>query len=187
MLLKKKHFSFIFFSASVIISVMILTVLGLQIYTGWEDATSLVKYNKKISALTAGLFAENINIHNLSFEVADETSRDILVSGKIQNNTNKTLLTMEIGLSFVRKDGFVVAKYPINPLSIDTPFDSPFFSTQNKTLSIIGPAEIFVFKSRINNILMLILDQVKKKKNFAKNSQEDDMSVQSEISSLGLE
>lgn len=188
MVFKKKHFTVIFFS-SLIISVIIISTLGVYtVYIRWKEDTSKTFYRNSIYSITADIFRDKLEIHNIKTSVYQEdySTKIPVIEGKIKNNSKKIITSMFLEISFSKPDGTVIYRDWFSPTDDETLLKSPFFSSAKYSRLSLKPDETLSFRYFLRNSPDEIKYQLFTKGTFAKASGYDEIKLYVKISGLSV-
>lgn len=174
MFIKRKHRLVIGFSSFIIGMVFVLTLVGYNLYIKFKGDGSAANYGSSIYKLNAELFRKDIILSNVSVETDKHASRARLpfIKGSLKNNSNKTVSSVLVEVSFQKRDGSVLYKeriYPLGDKKLSSRAVSLFFG-RGRTYNVLLPSEGISFRHSIGNCPNEIYEQFSNKTNFAKNS-----------------
>ena len=192
MSIKRKNVLVGTLSSLIIAIVFVSTLAGYSLYIQFVKDSFALRYRSSIYKLTADLFSKDIQLSNLNIRTggAGLTVQAPVVEGSVRNNSNKTITSMLIEVSFLRNDGTVVYNDWIFPLG-DQPEEKftgrvAAFSGMNKTSNVLLSGEGLSFRHLLRNCPKDITAQMSRDRGFIKKSSKDRIKMICKLRGLGV-
>jgi hypothetical protein len=188
MFIKRKHIAVIIFSSVIIAIVFMSTLVGYSLYIQWKKDTFALRYRNSIYKLTAELFRKDITISNVYIKMeSDELSSGMpLMEGSLRNNSNKTITSIMIEVSFLAPDGTIVYDSWFDPLGGQHFGGPPLLSGAKQTSNILLPGEDISFRHLLRNCPPEVVAQLATKAEFAKSHPKDNVKLEYSIAGLSV-
>ena len=185
MLIKGKHFLVIFFSSLIILIVLASTIIGYALYIEWKNSSFIARYNRSISKLTAEMLREEIGISNVNIGIERNGpfSGMPYIEGGLKNNSQKTIATILLEVSFLNPDGSVIYKVWLHPVG-DERFHSSTLAGIEHTRNVLLPGDSISFRHLLRHCPPEVVEQFSSKSSFAKSSSEDTIKLEYKITGV---
>jgi len=160
--IKKKHAQVILYSSLVIVVVIITTLIGQSLYIQWKKDSLALRYRESIYKITAEIFNDKVSLSNVNIRYpAGSAGRGVPVAeGSIKNNSDKTITSLLVELSFVRDDGSVAYKIWFHPVGEDIYGETGVPSGINMAKEVIRPGEGISFRQPLRNCPKEVLESI---------------------------
>ncbi|MGB3241979.1 MAG: hypothetical protein WBB66_03915 [Candidatus Omnitrophota bacterium] len=185
-MIKSKHFLVVAFSSIIIGVVLVSTVIGYTLYIEWKNNSLALRYNNSISKITAEMFRKEIDVSNVKINVSREEpfSGTPLLEGSLKNNSEKTIISILMEVSFQKPNGLVVYKDWLHPIGKER-FGSPaYLSGVEHTRNVLLPGESVSFRHLLRNCPPVVVSQFSSKAKFAKTRAEDKITLNYSITGV---
>ncbi len=188
MFIKRKHIAVIIFSSIIIAVVFVSTLIGYSLYIQWKKDSLALKYRNSIYKLTAELFKNDVVLSNVCVKMEDGKllSEMPLLEGRLKNNSNKTITSIAIEVSFLAPDGTVVYDSWFNPLGEEYFGTPPLLSGMRQTRNVLLPGEGISFRRLLRNCPPEVVAQLSAKAEFARNQPENKVKLVCSIAGLSV-
>lgn len=173
MFIKRKHIVVIITSSIIIIAVFVFTLIGYLFYVQWKKDSLALRYRSFLYRLTAELFKNDITISNINVKTGGEDlfSKILFVEGSLKNNSNKTITSIRIKLSFLKQDGTILYNswlFPLGEHPEEELGGTVDFSEGKQTKNVLLPGDGISFKHFLRSCPREIIEQFSVKTGFAK-------------------
>lgn len=186
MFLKKKHLLVIVFSSLIITIVFVSTIVVYSIYIQWKKDTFTLQYKTSIYKLTAKLFEKEIVLSNVNVRMEKDGSLNKLplFEGTLKNNSEKTITSVRIRVTFTNSIGTVVYNDWFHPLGEQYLGRTSLSHASKDTRGILPPGESIFFRHYLRNCPRDLAEQISSKKNFAKADKNNDVKLSYSITGV---
>ena len=159
----------IVFSTLIIGVVLASTIIGYGLYIEWKNNSFSSSYTSSISKLTAEMLRSDINIYNVKPALGkDELFYGMpFIEGSIKNDTNKTITSVLMDVSFAKADGSVIYKDRFYLIGQGLAGKVPT-SGIGRTRNILLPGENISFRHLLRRCPPEIISQFSSKEEFAR-------------------
>ncbi|MDD5439278.1 MAG: hypothetical protein PHS37_03735 [Candidatus Omnitrophica bacterium] len=184
-MIKQKSIIVIFLSSILIALVFVVTLLGFYLYLTISEDDNELQYRESLSELNAKLYEKYIYLSSVVLKVGtkERFRNKPIIEGRISNQSNKTIISIQLGLTLTDNDGrtlYVESFYPLRPDAYLTviPKRTGSYLAQNDTVSFIHilkrcPADVYAY--------------LKEKHEFAKGEKSDGFNFEYKIKKLIVE
>ncbi|MBD3379266.1 MAG: hypothetical protein GF408_02270 [Candidatus Omnitrophica bacterium] len=186
MLFKRKYISVVIFSCLIIAVVFISTIAGYSLYIQWKEDSLALAYRKSIFEITGQIFRDRILISNVRARIPSSGPMAGLpmLEGEIKNTTDKTISSVLLEVSFVKKNGKVLYKDRVYPLDENDGRQHAYISGTKTTGALLKPQGYLEFRHLMRNCPQEVLDHLSVKENFARSAGEDRIVLEYKIKGI---
>ncbi|MCK5450676.1 MAG: hypothetical protein KAI70_02780 [Candidatus Omnitrophica bacterium] len=174
MFIKRKHRTVILFSSAIIVAVFLSTIIGYSLYIQLKKDSFSSSYRNSIYEMTAELFKNDIEIVNIGIKIGrgNILSEIPFVEGTLKNNSEKTIRSMLLEVSFTRPSGEVIYKDRVYPLWSGTLVSRDIDIKEGE---ILLPGESISFQNVLKNCPRELVEEFLTQTKFAKGNMEEKM------------
>ena len=185
-MIRSKHFLVVAFSSLIIGVVLASTIIGYTLYVEWKNNSFVLRYNNSISKITAEILKKDIAISDVKISFGDEKSFSGLpsVRGSLKNNSEKTITSILLEVSFQRPDGSVVYKNWLHPIGEKRLAGSSSLSGSEYTRNVLLPGESVSFRHLLRNCPLEVISQFSSKTKFAKTGAKNEIKLNYSIAGV---
>ncbi|MBL7069730.1 MAG: hypothetical protein ISS34_07730 [Candidatus Omnitrophica bacterium] len=121
-MIKLKSILVIILSSIVISAVILLTIFGISLYTGWKEKESAGIHRERISQLNARDYGQYVKILSLKTEYVTKgiDKRKCFIKGIIKNNGYRTIASLGLRVEFLNASGSPIHVEKLLPLKAST-------------------------------------------------------------------
>jgi len=176
------------FSSLIIVFVFISTLVGYSVYIQWKKDSFALEYRNSIYKLTAELFKNDIILSNVyvGLEGGKASQQLPVLEGSLKNNSNKTITSLMIKVSFVKDDGSVVYNDWFQPLGKKHFISDSLFSGAQETRNVLLPGEGISFRHLLRNCPRSVIEAVSTKAKFARGDSANEIKMIYDITGLSI-
>lgn len=117
-MIKLKSIIVIILSSILISSVIILTIFGLSLYTGWKERESAKYHRAELASLNARLYSQFIKIQKIQakYEKKGVYKGRCLIEGTVKNNGYRTISSIKLKVELLNTSGDAIYTENVLPL-----------------------------------------------------------------------
>lgn len=166
--MKKKHLPVIIFSSSIVAIVFFSTLAGYHVYMQYKKDVTSSNYRNSIYELTADIFRPLIVFNSVAVKKEGSIHPFPVLEGNVRNNSNKTVLSLLLEITFVDTYGRVLYKEWFHPVG-DKYFDGAvFFPSQAKRGDVLMPGDSLSFMHEMRNCPVDVIERLATRRGFAR-------------------
>jgi hypothetical protein len=157
--------------SSLIIGIVLAsTVIGYSLYVEWKNNSFALRYKKSISKLTAEMLRKDIGISNVKVIIGKDKLFFGLpfMEGSLKNNTQKSVASIQMEVSFTKPNGSVIYKNLFHPIGEERFSGFTALTGVEHTRNILLPGESLSFRHLMRKCPPEVVSQFSSESDFAR-------------------
>ena len=183
--LKNKHVLVISLSSLVVAIVLVSTLIVYSLYLDWKEDSKALQYNNSIYRVTADMFAKYVAVSNVNVNAAgnDIFRHIVVIEGSVKNNSDKTITSLMLEVSFSRPDGTVIYRDWLYPIGDNR---SSYTSSSVSAKNVLSQGEGVSFRHILVNCPAEVAEGIQFNTKFAKIPADKRIQMEYEIAGMSV-